>query len=149
MPAFKRPESVLVLIFTTQGEVLLLRRSDHPAFWQSVTGSLEWHEEDLWAVAKRELAEETGIVAERGWQDWETSHQYEIYPEWRYKYEPGTMRNTEHIFSLELNARVSVVLHPREHEDYEWVAWPEAVSRVTSASNRWALATLGRARGFL
>ncbi len=149
MSSFKRPESVLVLIFTTQGEVLLLRRSDHPAFWQSVTGSLEWYEDDLGAVAKRELAEETGIVAERGWRDWETSHQYEIYPEWRYKYEPGTARNIEHIFSLELDARVPVVLHPREHEEYEWVAWSEAVSRVTSPSNRWALATLGQARGFL
>lgn len=148
MPSFKRPESVLVLIFTTQGEVLLLRRSDHPAFWQSVTGSLEWHEDDLGAVAKRELAEETGIVTERGWRDWEMSHQYEIYPEWRYKYEPGITRNTEHIFSVELATRVPVVVHPGEHEEYEWVGWSDAVSRVTSPTNRWALAALGQARGF-
>lgn len=148
VPSCKRPESVLVAIFTTQGEVLLLRRSDHVAFWQSVTGSLEWHEEDLAAVARRELAEETGIVTELGWRDWEMSHQYEIFPQWRYRYRPETTHNIEHIFSLELADRVAVSLHPSEHEEYEWVSWSTAMARVSSASNRWVLEVLGREHGF-
>ncbi|HUW97811.1 MAG TPA: dihydroneopterin triphosphate diphosphatase [Acidiferrobacter sp.] len=147
--SFKRPESVLVVIFTARGEVLLLRRSDHAAFWQSVTGSLEWDEEDLLAVAQREAAEETGIVTAHGWRDWEVSHQYEIFPHWRYRYEPGITRNIEHVFSLELADQVAVSLHPGEHEECEWVSWPVAVARVSSASNRWALEVLGRERGFL
>ncbi len=145
--SFKRPESVLVVIFTAANEVLLLRRADHDAFWQSVTGSLEWHEEDLLAVARRELAEETGIAVSAGWRDWEVSHQYEIFPQWRHKYRPGTERNTEHVFSVELAARVPVTLQPSEHQEYVWLDWSKALSRVTSATNRWALATLGRERG--
>lgn len=40
--AFKRPESVLVVICEQEtGRVLMLQRRDDPAFWQSVTGSLE------------------------------------------------------------------------------------------------------------
>jgi len=38
---YKRPESVLVVIYTARPEVLLLHRSDMPEYWQSVTGSLE------------------------------------------------------------------------------------------------------------
>jgi dATP pyrophosphohydrolase len=148
-PSFKRPESVLVVIFTTPGEVLLLRRCDHAAFWQSVTGSLEWHEEDLLATARREVAEETGIMVENGWRDWEISHQYEIFPEWRHRYRPGTLRNTEHIFSLELPDRVEVRLHASEHKEFEWMSWQAATVRVTSETNRYALETLGRQRAFL
>jgi dATP pyrophosphohydrolase len=41
---YKRPESVLVVIHTATGEVLVLRRCQPPDFWQSVTGSLRWEE---------------------------------------------------------------------------------------------------------
>jgi len=58
---YKRPESVLVVIHTPRGEVLLLRRRQPADFWQSVTGSLEWGESTAQA-ARRELAEETGFA---------------------------------------------------------------------------------------
>ncbi|MCW8948496.1 MAG: NUDIX domain-containing protein, partial [Sedimenticola sp.] len=41
---YKRPESVLVVIYTDQGEVLMLNRTRPKGFWQSVTGSLKWGE---------------------------------------------------------------------------------------------------------
>ena len=56
----KRPESVLVLVCTRAGEILLLERSRPRGFWQSVTGSLEWGETAADAAA-RELFEETGM----------------------------------------------------------------------------------------
>ena len=41
-----------MVIYTTGGEVLLLRRRQPDDFWQSVTGSLEWDEDPL-AAAQR------------------------------------------------------------------------------------------------
>ena len=58
--AYKRPESVLVVVLTWPGEFLLLRRSEPAGFWQSVTGSLEAGEGARLA-AVRELREETGL----------------------------------------------------------------------------------------
>ena len=39
MPAFKRPESVLVVVHAAAGRVLMLERTSPPRFWQSVTGA--------------------------------------------------------------------------------------------------------------
>ena len=38
---FKRPESILVVIYTRHGDVLLMERTRPAGFWQSVTGSLD------------------------------------------------------------------------------------------------------------
>lgn len=146
---FKRPESVLVVIFTQDGEVLLLKRRDHQSFWQSVTGSLEWNEEDILLTAKREVAEETGIVTDTGWRDWQTHHQYEIFPEWRYKYAAQVTQNTEHVLSVELHSRVPVRLSPLEHDTYRWLDFRQAAAAATSPTNRWAIEQLGRDRAFL
>ncbi|MGW8310783.1 MAG: NUDIX domain-containing protein, partial [Thiogranum sp.] len=43
--SYKRPESVLVVIYTASGEVLMLERQQPAGYWQSVTGSLEWGED--------------------------------------------------------------------------------------------------------
>lgn len=146
--AFKRPESVLVVIFTAAGEALLLKRSDHEAFWQSVTGSLEWGEHDRLVAARREVFEETGIAVDSGWRDWGVQHQYEILPQWRYRYAPGVTHNTEYVLSVELADRMTVRLHAREHEQYRWTDFRSAISTATSATNRWALATLAKMRCF-
>ena len=64
MKPHKIPESVLVVIHTSDMEVLLLERADRPGFWQSVTGSLDAPDEPLMTTAARELFEETGIVVD-------------------------------------------------------------------------------------
>ena len=58
---FRRPVSVLVVVFTDAGEVLLLRRAKPFDFWQSITGSLHADESHAQA-ARRELLEETVSV---------------------------------------------------------------------------------------
>jgi dATP pyrophosphohydrolase len=40
LQSFRRPESVLIVIYTAAGEFLLLERRKPPGFWQSVTCSL-------------------------------------------------------------------------------------------------------------
>ncbi|MBX3664626.1 MAG: dihydroneopterin triphosphate diphosphatase [Burkholderiales bacterium] len=132
---YKIPVSVLVLVHTADLRVLLLERADRPGFWQSVTGSMD-EGETLAQTAQRELAEETGIVAEPGMLvDWKRQNRYEIYPHWRGRYAPGVTHNTEHVFGLTLPAIRDVVLSPREHLAFAWLPWREAADRVFSWSN--------------
>ena len=57
MPApYKIPESVLVVIHTPALEVLLIRRADTSAHWQSVTGSKDHEDEPFALTAAREVA---------------------------------------------------------------------------------------------
>src|SRR5206468_6327134 len=111
----KIPVSTLVVIHTSDLQVLLLERADRPGFWQSVTGSQE-PGEALAATAAREVREETGLEpADYSLSDWKLENVYEIYPVWRTRYGPGVTHNTEHVFGLELPAPVEVKLSPREH----------------------------------
>jgi dATP pyrophosphohydrolase len=110
----KIPISVLVVIHTAKGEVLLLERADHPGFWQSVTGSIDFIGESLIETAARELLEETGIDAkifdENALVSMNHSIEYEIYPEWRHRYPKDITINTEHWFRMTLEDRVPAAL---------------------------------------
>ncbi len=142
---YKQPISVLVLVHTTDLRVLLLERADFPDHWQSVTGSRD-DDEALATTAARELAEETGIDAARhgGVVDWQLSNEYEIFPQWRHRYAPGTTHNTEHVFALDVGSPVPVRLAPREHLRHVWLPWQEAAARCFSWSNRDAILALPR-----
>ena len=139
MKPYKRTESVLVVVYSRGGRVLLLRRADHPEFWQSVTGSMKWEESRPRRAAERELKEETGLEPEAGLQELDLTFRYEILPRWRYRYAPGVTENLEHVFALELSVEVDVTLNPAEHTDYAWLNVKEALARATSWSNRDAI----------
>ena len=140
---FKTPISALVLIHTTNLQVLIMERADKVGYWQSVTGSLEAGETPKQA-AQREVLEETGLDANLyDLQDWQCSNIYEIYPHWRHRYAPGVMENVEHLFGLELPQALPITLAPDEHTRYEWVDWREAANRVFSWTNIDALKRLG------
>jgi dATP pyrophosphohydrolase len=141
--AYKRPESVLVVVYVRGGRVLLLRRADHPEFWQSVTGSLRWRDETPRQAAARELREETGIDAGDSLHDWHQTCRYRIFPQWLHRYAPGTEYNTEHVFGLELDSEVAVTLNPGEHTDFIWLDPEAAAARATSWSNRDAILKIG------
>ena len=144
--SYKQPISVLVVIYTSLLEVLLLERADFPGYWQSVTGSREG-EEPLSATARRETFEETGLEAARYvLTDWQLQNEYDIYPKWQHRYPPGTTHNTEHVFGLELSAVVPVKLSPREHLSNLWLPWREAAEKVFSPSNRAAILQLPERR---
>jgi dihydroneopterin triphosphate diphosphatase len=141
--AYKQPLSVLVLVYTGDFDVLLIERADFPEHWQSVTGSAETGEA-LAETAARELAEETGIDAAEfgGVVDWGLSSVYEIFPQWRHRYAPGTTHNTEHVFALPVPGPVPVRLNPREHLRAAWLPWRDAAARCFSWSNRDAILAL-------
>ncbi|MFS8973508.1 dihydroneopterin triphosphate diphosphatase [Cupriavidus necator] len=146
---YKIPESVLVVIYTPDLQVLLLERADRPGFWQSVTGSLDTLDEPLALTAAREVAEETGIIAgEHQLTDWGHSIQYDIYPQWRHRYAEGITRNTEHWFGLRVHEALPVTLAPLEHLQYKWLPWEQAAQQCFSSSNAEAIRQLAwRAAG--
>ena len=139
---YKIPVSVLVVIHTPDLQVLLLERADHPGFWQSVTGSQD-EGETLRQTAAREVAEETGLDADAfELADWNLRNEYEIYPEWRWRYEPGITRNVEHVFGLRLPRTLPVKIAAGEHLGYLWMPHDQAADKVFSWSNAQVLKTL-------
>ena len=144
----KLPVSVLVIVHTAGGEVLLLERAARAGFWQSVTGSLDRIDELAAVAARREVLEETGIEARlQDFRRWSLTYTFEIFAQWRDRFVPGTTHNTEHVFSLELPARAPVSLAPLEHSACEWLPWEAAAAKCFSWSNRDAIRVLGPTLG--
>ena len=133
----RRAESVLVLIMRCDGQTLMLERCGWPGFWQSVTGGIEWNEDQDDAAA-RELLEETGLYPTR-LQTRGVQRQFEIFPQYRHKYPADIRFNREHEYIAHVDLDCSVRLDPSEHVAYRWVSIPEAISMCLSWSNRLAL----------
>lgn len=137
--AYKKPESVLVVLYDQHHKVLLLQRNDDPEFWQSVTGAMEDGELPI-ETAYREVAEETGIDAKQlsiEMFNHNRQNQYEIRSRWLHRYppEPGSTPNT--FFSLQVDSTLPLVL--TEHLQYEWVDKAQALARLWSPSNKEAV----------
>ena len=149
---FKIPQSVLVVIYTPNLDVLLIRRANawEPGqeFWQSVTGSKDSVEEAWAETAAREVLEETGIDCRKGsalaqhLQDWQLENIYAIYPRWLHRYAPGVTHNTERLFGLQVPERMPVTLAPREHTAYRWLPYLQATDLCFSPSNAEAILNL-------
>ena len=137
---FRRAESVLVVVFSDDGNVLLLKRSQPFEFWQSVTGSLNVGESHEHAAA-RELLEETGLKDEGDLYFTGISRQFTIDPRWRNRFAPGTTENVEYEYHYRLRRCVSVTIaiSDDEHSAYEWLSISDAIERVWSWTNRKAL----------
>ncbi|MBU3537461.1 dihydroneopterin triphosphate diphosphatase [Polynucleobacter sp. UK-Gri1-W3] len=142
----KIPISVLVVIYKSNRDVLLIERADRASFWQSVTGSLDALDENLALAAAREVFEETGIAVDQlptgALQNMHHQIEYEIYPEWRFRYPPGVTTNIEHWFALQVPDDTIVKLAPREHVAYEWLPYKEASKKCFSPSNGEAIVKL-------
>lgn len=130
---YKRPESVLIVIYSKTGQVLMLRRKFPDEFWQSVTGSLEWGE-SVQQAAVRELYEETGLDG-AGLIDCQTAHEFVIYSIWRDRYAPGVTQNLEHVFLLPVDRCEPIIIDTKEHCEFQWVSREEAIQLATSHTN--------------
>lgn len=136
--AYKRPESVLVVIYSMTGEVLLLERRQPAGYWQSVTGSLE-RGESACDAAVREVGEETGLQVQESLVDCAYSNRFEIIPAWRARYAPDVNWNTEHVFRVELASTDPICINAEEHVRAEWVPAQQAAERASSHTNRAAI----------
>jgi len=135
----KIPISVLVVIYKSNRDVLLIERADREGFWQSVTGSLDAPNENLDEAATREVFEETGISVDQlpkeALQNMHHQIEYEIYPAWRFRYAEGITKNTEHWFALQVPEDTPIKLAPREHVAFQWLPFEEAAKKCFSPSN--------------
>ena len=146
--AYKIPRSVLVVIHTSDLQVLMMERAGWKDFWQSVTGSVASESEPLRDTAIREVREETGLDALRyELRDWGIENRFEIFKKHQSRYAPGVTHNTEHVFSLAVPAPVPVSLDPDEHLSYKWLPWREAAAITISWTNRDAILALPRRTG--
>lgn len=137
---YKNPNSVLVLIYAQNTKrVLMLQRQDDPDFWQSVTGTIEAGEQP-YQTALREVKEEIGvdILAEKlPLVDCHFSIEFEIFPQFRYKYAPEIRYAKEHWFLLALPNEIEPSL--TEHLAYQWLAVEQAVRLTKSPNNAQAI----------
>jgi len=145
---YKRPESVLVVVYTAAGEFLLLRRNSPSDFWQSVTGSLRAGESPR-RTALRELREETGLaVSPSALLDLRHTERFPILPAWRARYAPGVHYNLEHWFALRLPGRRLIRRNPDEHREHRWLPLHRAAAMASSWTNRNAILALGGMAAF-
>lgn len=140
MTSPKVPESVLVVIYSADGRVLLLRRRDQPGFWQSVTGSLKPGETPLTA-ARREVREETGFGPD-GLEDCGRCRRFPIRGAWRERYAAGATHNREQEFRLCVPAAAEPDLSGGEHDRASWRGRGEALALAASWTNRAAIRLL-------
>ncbi|MFQ5982094.1 MAG: dihydroneopterin triphosphate diphosphatase [Woeseiaceae bacterium] len=137
----RRPVSVLIVVHTDDGEVLLLRRCKPFDFWQSVTGSLQSDESHEDAAA-RELEEETGFTDEGVLSYTGVSRTFEIDSRWRDRFEPGVVENVEYEWRYRLPEARTIRLNEEEHAEFQWLPVDEAIDAVWSWTNREALEQL-------
>lgn len=140
MVKYKRPESVLVVVYCTQsGRVLMLQRKDDPEFWQSVSGSLEEAESPIQAAA-REVWEELQLnIVEKNTALFDCQYEvdFEIFTQFRSRYAPGITHCHEHWFTLPLTEECDVTL--TEHLAYQWIEAEQAARLTKSWNNAQAI----------
>jgi 8-oxo-dGTP pyrophosphatase MutT (NUDIX family) len=129
----RQPRQVLVYI-TRRGaegrEYLLLHRTpERDPFWQGVTGAPEGSE-TLIEAAARELWEETAFTADRLTRiDYQYS--FPLAEKWRRLYADDVREIHEFVFLAEVGADAQPRIDPREHDDWRWCGFEEALGMLT------------------
>jgi len=128
------PIQVEAIIFRRNGnkvEYLLLKRlPERNGFWQPITGGVEEGETRNEAL-RREIREETGIkniVAVLG----------DLYV---FEFSDPSL-NQEYVYGVEVSPSEEIILDQKEHSEYKWCSFQEALQLLHWKENKEALRKL-------
>jgi len=134
------PVQVQGILFRKMGkgiEYLLLKTtSEREGFWQPVTGGLEEGETRVEAL-KREVSEETGIknivrIAENvDYFEYTDAH-----------FIKGFDHIEEYVFGVEVDPNERIVIDGKEHSEFKWCSFQEAMQLLKWEENKRALSRL-------
>ena len=123
-------EAILFKRVNEKIQYLLVKRiPERGGFWQPITGGLE--EETKIEALKREVREETGI--KNIIRIIEDVHHFEFS-------DPHLMK--EYVFGVEIPANEKIVLDKKEHSEFKWCGFQEALELLEWKENKEALKKL-------
>jgi len=126
-------EAILFKRSNKKIEYLLLKRtSEREGFWQPITGGLEEGETRIEAL-RREVREETGIkYIIRIIED---VHYFEFLDPSPYK---------EYVYGVEVSPTETIILDKKEHSEFRWCSFQEALGLMKWKENKEALKKLNK-----
>jgi 8-oxo-dGTP pyrophosphatase MutT (NUDIX family) len=128
------PIEVEGIVFRRKGNVveylLLKRLPERNGFWQPVTGGVEEGETQDEAL-HREIMEETGV----------RSIVAVIEGLYYFEFSDPNL-NKEYVYGVEVSSSEEIVLDPKEHSEYRWCSFQEALQLLHWKENKEALRKL-------
>ena len=137
-----------ILFKRTDGKIqylLLKRMPEKGGFWQPITGGLEEGETKI-ETLKREIREETGM--KNIIKIIENVHYYEFLDpsliEYFKRHGHACNHIEEYAFGVEVSSDEKVVLDGKEHSEFKWCSFREALRLMKWKGNKDALKKLDR-----
>lgn len=125
-------EAVIFRRYGSKVEYLLLKRiPERNGFWQPVTGGVEEGETRKEAL-HREIMEETGVK----------NVLTVIEDLFHFEFSDSGILYQEYVYGVEISPSAEIVLDGKEHSEYKWCSFQEALQLLSWEENKTALRRL-------